>query len=215
VMKSPKSPVIAVIGGIKMETKIPVFQSMLKRAEHILVGGGIVNTYLAALGYGVGASLVDKNYYGEAKQYALKKQVLKPLDVVVGSRDGVSWRVVDIEKKPHTICEKGEAIYDIGPQTIARYGDVIMNAKTIVWNGAMGYFEVPPYHVATMAIADMIAERGMKRGVYTVIGGGETVLAMDRLGRSDDIDLVSTGGGAMLEYLAGETLPGIRALNDE
>ncbi|OIO19697.1 MAG: phosphoglycerate kinase [Candidatus Magasanikbacteria bacterium CG_4_9_14_0_2_um_filter_41_10] len=211
VLHNPNTPFVAVLGGAKMETKIPVMRNLVERADAVLIGGGIVNTYLLAKGYIVGDSLVDKEFQVDAIQYCKRKNVIKPLDVIVGTKDGKKVRVVKIKKNPHEICKKGEAIFDIGPETLRLFATYIKEAKTLVWNGAMGYFEKKPYDVATLTVARLVASRS-KGSAFGVIGGGETLQAMDMVGMTDDIDLVSTGGGAMLEFLAGKTLPGIYAL---
>jgi phosphoglycerate kinase len=211
VLKTPKSPFVAIVGGAKMETKIPVMRSILKIADSLLIGGGIINTYLKSLGFGVGGSIVDDGALDLARQICRNKKVIKPLDLVVGTMDGSSWRIVEIGSSLHSLCESGEAIFDIGPMTIELYDSIIAKARTIVWNGAMGYFEVSPYHIGTLSIADMIADRSDR--AHTVIGGGETLLSMDMIGRTGEIGLVSTGGGAMLEYLSGEVLPGVEVLD--
>lgn len=211
VTKKPKRPLLAIMGGAKLETKVPVLQNISKIADAILVGGGIVNTLLLSLGYEVGASLVDKDQLAVAKKLARKKNIFLPLDVVVGARDGENWRVVTIEKKPHKICEANEAIFDLGPTTIERLRVSLPAAKTIVWNGALGYFEQPPYNEATYALAKMLAN-ATRRGIFTVAGGGETVEVLAALKLTKKISFVSTAGGAMLEFLSGKKLPGIKVL---
>ncbi|MBI2989923.1 MAG: phosphoglycerate kinase [Candidatus Magasanikbacteria bacterium] len=211
VMKRPKRPFVLVLGGAKLETKIPVIKHLLPQVTNILLGGALVNTYLYARGYGVGASLVQKDLARKAMLYGKNKKVIKPLDLVVGNPRGSSFRVVDIEKKPHLICKKNEAIFDMGPKTVRLFASYIKQAKTLVWNGAMGVFEQKPYDVATLAVARLVASRS-KGKAYGVIGGGETLQSMDMAGMTEYIDLVSTGGGAMLEFLSGEKLPGIEAL---
>lgn len=212
VLKNSKSPFVAIVGGAKVETKIPVLKSFVKKADTILIGGGLLNTYLSALGYGIGDSLVDKDFKKEAKLYCSKKNVIVPIDVIVGNLEGTEYRIVPLNKTKHKICKKGEMILDVGPETIQMFAEYIKKAKTLVWNGAMGYFEQEPYNIATMAVGGIIAERAAKKTVYAVIGGGETVQVMEMLGMTKYIDLISTGGGAMLEYLAGNELPGIKAL---
>ena len=161
--------------------------------------------------------IATATFYGRIREHCLtilfsiKKKVIKPVDVVVGTLDGRGYRVVEIKKKPHKLCEVYEAILDIGPATIKLYADYIKQAKTLIWNGAMGFFEQKPYDVGTLSIARLVASRS-KGAAYGVIGGGETLQAMDMVGMSECVDLVSTGGGAMLEYLAGKVLPGISAL---
>lgn len=211
VMCNPQSPFVVVLGGAKMETKVPVMKNLLPKADYLLIGGGIVNTYLRALGYEVGKSLVDTEYTQQAFEYGKKKKVIKPIDVIVGTLDGKRYHVVEISKKPRKLCAADEAILDIGPATIKLYADYIKQAKTLVWNGAMGFFEQKPYSVGTLSIARLVASRS-KGEAYGVIGGGETLQSMEMVGMSEYVDLVSTGGGAMLEYLSGKELPGIAAL---
>lgn len=211
-MKKPKRPFVVVLGGGKLETKIPVMKNLLTKADRLLVGGALVNTYFKAAGYGVGKSLVSDALAKEALQYIKKKQVVIPVDVVVGDWKGKKTRLVSVGKKPHQLCKPGEAILDIGPETITLFANHIKEAKTLMWNGAMGYFEQEPYHVGTMSIARLVSSRS-KGKAFGVIGGGETLQAMDMAGGMEDIDFVSTGGGAMLTFLAGEELPGVEALS--
>lgn len=211
VMKKPKSPFVLILGGAKMETKVPIMKNLLPRVDHLLIGGGILNTYLKAAGYKVGDSLVDDKHKSDALAIGKKKKVVLPHDVIVGKRDGSGARHVMIEKHPHQICKKGEEILDIGPATIRLYSSYMRKAATLLWNGAMGYFEQKPYDTGTLSIARLLASRAKGRA-YGVIGGGETVQAMDMVKMGECVDLVSTGGGAMLEYLGGKKLPGIVAL---
>lgn len=210
-LKKPKHPFVAIIGGAKAETKIPVIARLLPVADTIAIGGTIVATLLKAKGYGVGASIVDTLMEQRIASTARSKKMLQSIDVVVGKKDGKNHRIVSIQKKPHVICGADEGIFDVGPKTLLLYVSEVMRAKTIVWNGALGLFEQKPYHTSTMALGKIIADRSKTRGVYSVIGGGETIQVMETLGRAKDISFVSTGGGAMLEYLAGERLPGIEA----
>ena len=211
-VKKPKRPFVVVLGGGKLETKIPVMKNLLTKADRLLVGGALVNTYFKAAGYSVGKSLVSDELGGEALRYIKKKQVTIPIDVVVGDWGGKKTRVVQVRKNPHQLCKRGEAILDIGPETITLFAKHIKEAKTLMWNGAMGYFEQEPYHVGTMSIARLVSSRS-KGKAFGVIGGGETLQAMDMAGGMEDIDFVSTGGGAMLTFLAGEELPGMKALS--
>jgi len=209
VLKKPKKPFVVVLGGAKVETKIPVMKNLLKKANHILIGGGIVNTYLLAKGYYVGNSLVDKNFRKEALRYGNKRKVIIPVDVIIGDKKGKKYEVVKIGRTFKV--KRGQAIFDIGPETIKLYAKHIKKAQTLVWNGAMGYFEQHPYQYGTNSIAQLLASRA-KGKAYGVCGGGETVEVLKKLKIMDDIDLVSTGGGAMLEFLAGKKLPGIKIL---
>ncbi len=206
-LKNPKHPCIAVIGGAKIETKIPVIKNLLKITDTVLVGGAIVNVYFKARGYDVGQSLVDKGFEKLALATFKNKKIVTPIDVMVGDKTGDFIRVVNIQKKPHQICKKGEAILDIGPATAALYANYLKTAKTIIWNGAMGYFENRSYALGTYTIADAMAAQ---KQAFTVIGGGETLEVLEKLKLTQKIGFVSTGGGAMLEYLSGKKLPGLK-----
>jgi phosphoglycerate kinase len=209
---SPKKPSVLVLGGIKMETKIPVLKSLLPRMDSVLLCAGIVNTLFAARGYGVGDSVVEPVFGKDILRYAANKKVHLPVDVVVGRADGKVHRVIRVPSVPSALCATGESVYDIGPQTIREYAEVLRGAKTIVWNGACGYMEVPPYNTGTLSVARVIAS--VSRGeCFGVVGGGETVSALTATHMEQYVDLVSTGGGAMLEFLSGKTLPGIRAVS--
>lgn len=209
VMIAPKKPMVAVLGGVKMETKIPVLKSLLPKATNILVGGGIFNNYLWAKGYSVGNSLVDKNFKKEALGYGKIAKVIFPIDVIVGLPNGKKARVVKIDK--HFMVPAGESIFDIGPATIELFAKYIKKAQTLVWNGAMGYFEQHPYEFGTRAIGYLFAERSVGKA-YGVVGGGETVEVLRSMDVISSIDLISTGGGAMLEYLSGKILPGVKVV---
>lgn len=205
-LKSPKKPFVVVLGGVKMETKIPVLKNLLKKANHILVGGGILNTYLWAKGYKVGCSVVDKNLKKEALQYCSKRNVILPIDVIVGTKDGELACAVAV--KNLSIKDKNLAIFDIGPKTIKLFSHYIKKSQTLVWNGAMGYFEQHPYQYGTYSIARLVAARA-KGKAFGITGGGETVEVLKKLHLIGDVDLASTGGGSMLECLSGKKLPGI------
>ena len=157
VMKNPKKPLVVVLGGAKMETKIPVLDSFIKKANNVLLGGGIVNTYLWATGHKVGDSLVDKKYKKEALKYCSNKKVILPIDVVVGKQNGTGARVISLKNKLKLV--KGEAIFDVGPGTVRLFAKYIKNANTLVWNGALGYFEQHPYEYGTRAVARLLAAR--------------------------------------------------------
>ncbi len=210
-LAKPARPFIAVIGGAKMKTKIPVLNTMLKKASKVLVGGGILNTMLKARGYDVGSSIVDTDHLADAKNFSTHKKLLMPVDVVIGKADGTGTEVVDIGERPHALCADDEAVFDIGPKTQALYEKAIGKAKTVLWNGALGYFEQAPYETGTNAVAIAIAAAS-RSGAMSVIGGGETIESARALDLLGDYSHVSTGGGAMLSYVAGETLPGVAAV---
>ena len=211
ILHKPKHPAVFIVGGAKIETKLPVIKNILKIADAVLVGGAIFNTYLKAKGYGVGASLVDDGFEKEAISTFSKKKIFKPIDVIVGDKKGKKVRVVEIENIPHTICAGEEMILDIGPETVKQFEKIISKAKTLVWNGAMGFFEVPVYANGTYEIVRALVTKSHK-GAYTVVGGGESILVLDQMNVKKKITFVSTGGGAMLEYLSGKKLPGLKIL---
>lgn len=208
-----KAYTIGVVGGAKIATKLPLIEGLLETCEKVLVGGAIVNTYLKARGYTVGESLVDEAFEFEAIQSMKRKRVILPIDVIVGNSAGTQYRVVDITKHDRLLALEDEKILDIGPKTIQAYSKILKSAKGIVWNGAMGYFEQTPYHIGTYAIARVIASVG-KGAAYTIIGGGETIQAVEATHMIEHIDHVSTGGGAMLEYIKQGTLPALEALQN-
>ena len=219
----PKRPFVLVLGGAKMETKIPVLKNLLPKVDYVLIGGGIFNTYLWAKGYDVGKSLIDEKCKKQVLALLKSKKVVLPVDIVVGRGTGNWERVVlagsvigvrPARNASKLACVAGgssEAIYDIGPQTIRLYAKYIKQAQTIVWNGAMGYFEQKPYDVGTMSIARLVASRSKGRA-FGIIGGGETLQSMEQVKMTEFVDLVSTGGGAMLEFLGGKVLPGVKAV---
>ncbi len=206
IISKPHKPLVVVLGGAKMETKIPVLKNLLAKADHVLVGGGIVNTYLWGKGYKIGDSLIDKDYKKEALSYGANKKIVLPIDFVVGPANGRKAKVMSTDELS---LAKKCGIYDIGPRTVRLFSEYIKKANTIVWNGALGRFEQSPYYHGTYAIARIIAARSKGRA-FGVCGGGETVEVLQKLKLMDDIDLVSTGGGAMLEFLSGKKLPGIK-----
>lgn len=209
VLEHPKHPFVVVLGGIKMETKIPVLKNLLPKADKILLAGGIINTYLAATGHKVGCSAVDTKYKKEAKYYVENRKVVRPVDMIAGTMKGKKTRVVTLEKKLN--LKKDEGVFDIGPNTVKLFAQHLKKANTIVFNGALGFFEQPPYHYDTYALVRYIAARS-KGKAFGVCGGGETVEILRNLDVINDIDLVSTGGGAMLEFLSGKKLPGLKNL---
>ena len=191
-------PFVALLGGAKIAGKIEPLEALVKRADTLLVGGGMANTFLAAKGINMGASLVDKDSIDVAKRISSSKIVL-PIDVVL--EDG---SVVEVSKG---LTEKQKAL-DIGPRTIAKFSEVLKTARTIFWNGPMGMFEKKEFANGTTAMARAVAEAK----AITVVGGGESVEAVKESGYAHRISHISTGGGASLEFIAGEKLPGIAVL---
>ena len=213
-LTDPKRPFLAVIGGAKVSTKIEVLRALLARVDALAIGGGMANTFLLATGCKIGRSLAEPDRAGEASAIlddakAQGKRVLLPDDVLcapsvddAGARGATVKGVADVPDD--------QAIVDVGPRTIARYAAEIRRAKTILWNGPLGVFEIPAFATGTKRIAELLAASG----AVTVVGGGESVQAVEELGLADRMTHVSTGGGASLELIEGKTLPGVAAIPD-
>jgi phosphoglycerate kinase len=210
VMQQPRRPLMLVLGGAKVESKIPILKSFVERADAILLGGAIMTVYLAAKGFSVGGSKTDPVLGQELLSILEKGTFIMAVDAIVGDPEGKNTRVVSFDKS-FSMTNSEEIIYDIGPKTRTLFGQLLNKAKTIVWNGALGKFEQPAYRNGTASLVKKIAQRGDK-GAYVVAGGGETVEMIRSLHANKSFSLVSTGGGAMLEFLSGEKLPGIQAL---
>jgi len=212
VLEQPERPFVAILGGAKIADKIGVIDSFLRRVDALLVGGGIANTFLVARGYEVGKSLYEPDGVEVARRLlrdaeARGVDLLLPVDAVVAAEISATaeTQVVSIEKVP-----TDGRIGDIGPRTRELYSEKIQGARTIVWNGPMGVFELPPFAEGTIAIARAVAESG----AYSVIGGGDSLAAVKLAGVEDKVSHLSTGGGATLEFLEGKELPGIAVLPD-
>ena len=211
----PPRPFHTVIGGAKISGKLEVLEALLARCQAILIGGGMANTFLAARGLPLGKSLVEAEQLDNARRIAAEARrkrvrLMLPTDVVVAAQ--VHYRaqrqVVAVDEVP-----KDWVVVDIGPQTVAAFTKHLAKAKTIFWNGPMGIFDIEPFADGTNAMARFLAERSAA-GVITIVGGGDSVAAVDRLGLTDRMTHVSTGGGASLEFVEGKTLPGVAALDD-
>jgi phosphoglycerate kinase len=214
-MQRPPKPFHTVIGGSKVSGKLEVLESLLSRCQAILVGGGMANTFLAARGLSLGKSLVESEQLENAERIvaeARRKRVrfMLPTDVLIAAQvhPRSQRQVVAVDQVP-----KDWTIVDIGPQTLAAYTEHLAKARTIFWNGPLGIFEIAPFAEATNAMARFLAERS-RAGVVTVVGGGDSVAAVEQLGLVDQMSHVSTGGGASLEFVEGKTLPGVAALLD-
>ncbi len=202
-------PLVAVLGGAKVSDKIQVIEALLERVDSLLVGGGMAYTFFRAKGYETGKSLVEEDKVGLARDL-LKKSAGKiqlPADHVVASRFAAD---AEVKTLPSNEIPQAWMGLDIGPVTRRAYAERIGAARIVVWNGPMGVFEMKPFAEGTLAVARAMAE---SRGV-TIVGGGDSVAAVTRMGLAGEIDHVSTGGGASLEFLAGETLPGVACLQD-
>ena len=207
---SPARPYVAILGGAKSEDKIPVIENLLNKADHILIGGAMAYTFLKAQGHAVGRSLVEDDKIGTAlsilEKAAEKKIAFRlPFDHVLAS--SVESALIAAVTEAYPFPENLMGV-DIGPKTAAAYGAIIAGAKTIVWNGPLGVFEVPAFSTGTVAIAQAVAGSS----ALSIVGGGDSIAAVAKAGVSDRISHISTGGGASLEYLAYETLPGNEAL---
>jgi phosphoglycerate kinase len=211
ISKRPKKPFVGIMGGIKTATKTPLIKKLLPKINYLLVGGGMLNTYLHLKGYKIGASVYEKSCTKKSLKCITRSKIIMPADLIVGNKKGDKYRLVSVGKKPGEICKKNEAIYDIGPETICLFSKYIKKSQTLFWNGAMGYFEQKPYNIGTLAIARLVASRS-KGKAFGVVGGGETLQALEIVKMSEHIDLISTGGGAMLEFLSGKKLPGVQVL---
>ncbi len=207
---NPARPVVAIFGGAKVSDKLAVLSNILDRMDVALIGGGMANSFLKAEGYPVGTSRIEEEVIGAASemlQGSKSKQceVLLPVDVVVSGKmeEGAQPEVVKVSAVP---AEK--MCLDIGPETIERFRQAIDTAKTIIWNGPMGVFEISAFSRGTMEMAKAVADSG----AFSVVGGGDTIRAVGQAGVADRISYISTGGGAFMEFMEGKTLPGVAAL---
>ncbi len=215
VVTSPKKPLVLIVSGAKMETKVPIIQHFLTKGDHILLGGCIANTFIAARGFDVGKSKYEEEHVEKAQEIMLESEkkgramIHVPRDVIVATepKDGAEKLCLPVED-----IEGDMSIFDIGKVTIERYKEEIAKAKTIVWNGPLGLYEINRFSHASKRIAEAVAEATVK-GAYSVIGGGDTIDFHVRYKHPlDAYSFVSTGGGAMLEFIGGKKLPAIEAL---
>ncbi|MDO5483479.1 MAG: phosphoglycerate kinase [Desulfovibrionaceae bacterium] len=211
VLDNPARPLAAVIGGSKVSTKLGLLDNLLHKVDCLIVGGGIANTFLAAAGYAVGTSLYEQDLIPEAKKImeaakSLGKQLPLPVDVVTAKAlaPGQTATVHDAANVP-----ADEMILDIGPKTVALYADILAKAATVVWNGPVGAFETEPFGAGTKALAEALAASD----AFVVVGGGDSVAAVEGYGLADKMGYISTGGGASLELLEGKLLPSVAALD--
>jgi phosphoglycerate kinase len=206
----PKRPFVAILGGAKVSDKIGVIENLLDKADSILIGGGMANTFFKAQGYEMADSLVEEDALETAKMLLAKAgdKLVLPQDVVIAdafSADAAA-KTMDLGDVP-----AGWRILDIGPKTVEAFDAIINKAGTVVWNGPMGVFEMDPFAKGTFAVADALA----KSDAISIVGGGDSASAIQKSGLADQITHISTGGGASLEMLEGKVLPGLAALNDK
>jgi phosphoglycerate kinase len=203
-LANPKRPLVAIVAGSKVSTKLTVLAELSKKVDSLVVGGGIANTFLLAAGKPIGKSLAEPDLVGEAKHILSKAKVPLPTDVVVGD----SLEDPTPEVKSADAVAADEMILDIGPQSARSLADQLKRAGTIVWNGPVGVFEKEPYARGTAVVAKAIADSPG----FSIAGGGDTVAAIHKFGVAERIDYISTAGGAFLEFLEGKTLPAVAAL---
>jgi len=206
IIKHPRSPFVLIMGGIKIEDKVATIHNLAKEAAYIIVGGGIANTFLKAAGFNVGKSKISDVMVAKDLIRNYKAKIVLPIDVVVATSVEAMPRAVNIEH-----VRSNDIILDVGPKSVRKYAGIIKEAKTLVWNGPFGILENPKYAHGSRAIALMFAMRS-KGKAFGMVGGGETIEALHQAKVVEYIDHVSTGGGAMLEFLAGKPLPAIKVL---
>ena len=221
VIENPEHPFVAILGGAKVSDKIPVINALIDRkVDRLLIGGAMAYTFLKAEGFTVGKSLVENDQLqtaSEIKQRCEQSgvQLLLPTDhQVVDSYEPVKGSEIVAKTIPIEFTNAGHAGMDIGVETVMHFSNALKDAKTIIWNGPMGVFEEPPFDQGTIGIARAVAEAA-DRGAIVIVGGGDSVAAVTKAGVADRITHISTGGGATLEFLAGEELPGVAALSDK
>jgi phosphoglycerate kinase len=212
---SPERPVAAVVGGAKVSTKLAVLSHLVGKVDHLIIGGGMANTFLAARGVDVGKSLCEHDLTGEANSIFERADeagctIHLPYDVVVAKEfapNPPSMRTCNVHE-----VQADEMILDVGPAAVEALADVLKICRTLVWNGPLGAFETPPFDAATVALAKTAAALTTEGSLISVAGGGDTVAALNHAGVAQDFTFVSTAGGAFLEWMEGRTLPGVAAL---
>merc|ERR1719450_1906403 len=216
---APSKPMAAIVGGAKVSTKIPVIESMLDKVDKLIIGGGMVFTFLKARGLSVGGSLVEEDFLDlatklEAQAKEKGVEVILPSDIACGDAFPADGKEVGFKVVPADAIPDGWLGLDNGPQATEDIKKALADCKTIIWNGPMGVFESSQFNKGTYEIAECLAELTEKNGAITIIGGGDSVSAVNKSGLSDKMSHISTGGGASLELLEGKVLPGVAALDD-
>jgi phosphoglycerate kinase len=209
-LDNPARPMVAIVGGSKVSTKLTVLESLSKIVDQLIVGGGIANTFIAAAGHNVGKSLYEADLIGEAKRLTEAAQanggdIPVPTDIVTGKEfsDDAEATLKNVNE-----AADDDMIFDVGPETSQVFADILKNAGTIVWNGPVGVFEIDQFGEGTKALAMAIAESS----AFSIAGGGDTLAAVDKYGIQDKVSYISTGGGAFLEFLEGKKLPAVEML---
>jgi phosphoglycerate kinase len=213
VLHESQKPFTAVMGGAKVSDKILIIENLMEKADNLIIGGGMTYTFIKAMGGNIGSSLCEEDKLDLAKELIRKAeekgvQLLLPVDNVVADKfdNDAATRVTSVDDVP-----EGWMGLDIGPETIQKYSQVIAASKTILWNGPMGVFEMENFQKGTRSVAEAIVEATAK-GAFSLVGGGDSVAAVNKYQMKDKVSYVSTGGGAMLEYIEGKELPGIKAI---
>jgi phosphoglycerate kinase len=216
VLQAPEKPLTAIIGGAKVSSKLGIIEHLIGRVDRLIVGGGMAYTFVQAQGGSIGESLVEPDLHAKALEIleraaAAGTELLLPTDTVAADRfaEDAAQQVV-----PTNAIPDGWMGLDIGPETRTRFTEAVSTSRTVLWNGPMGVFEMPAFAVGTRAVGEALARVTAEEDAFTLIGGGDSVAAINQLGLADQVSYVSTGGGAMLESLEGKVLPGIQAILD-
>ncbi len=216
-LETPKRPVIGIVGGAKVSTKISVLNNLVGKLDYLVIGGGMANTFLYAQGFAVGKSLCEPDF-AETARSILKQaeqcgcKILLPIDVVCAKefKAGAARRVCSARD-----IGADEMVLDVGPESVNIIAAAIDNSKTLIWNGPLGAFELPPFDTGTLEVARFTAKRVKQAGLIAVAGGGDTVAALNQAGVTEDFTFVSTAGGAFLEWMEGKPIPGIEILKKQ
>jgi phosphoglycerate kinase len=213
-LSAPERPVVAVVGGAKVSTKLDLLGNLVRKVDTLVIGGGMANTFLAAQGYGVGKSLAEHDMADTAREIMAKAEeaaceIILPIDVVCATEFAEGADNITVAADA---CPSDRMILDAGPRSVARVAEVFEGAKTLIWNGPLGAFEIAPFDAATNAAAAHAAKLTRDGKLISVAGGGDTVAALNKAGAADDFTYISSAGGAFLEWMEGKTLPGVAAL---
>ena len=212
----PERPVVAIVGGAKVSTKLDLLGNLVRKVNTLVIGGGMANTFLAAQGIDVGKSLAEHDMTDTAREIMAKAEeaaceIVLPVDVVCATEFAANADNVTV---PANACPADRMILDAGPESVAKITTVFEAAKTLIWNGPLGAFEIEPFDAATNAAARKAAELTRSGKLISVAGGGDTVAALNKAGVADDFSYISTAGGAFLEWMEGKELPGVAALQE-
>jgi phosphoglycerate kinase len=212
---NPEKPIMAVAGGSKISTKLMILNNLVQKVDYLVLGGAMANTFLFAQGHDTQQSMCEKDMAEEARKIMKKAadsgcEIIVPIDVVTASEVAPD---VQTQILPARAIPAGQMALDAGPETLDYIGTKLQSCKTVVWNGPLGVFEVPPFDLGTNALAHMVAKATKAGSCVSIAGGGDTAAALENAGAVDDFSYISTAGGAFLEWLEGKTLPGVAALN--